>query len=103
MQMRLGERSRLTVTGKFGYTSAWERARTNTKHKHKTQKHKNTHTPRSYGMQGNEQLGIPSMADLIFDIEILEIGLEINMPTGEEIAKRKIAQQTTFIDRAGDR
>jgi len=74
LSIRIGEKARITVTGNFGY-----------------------------GMEGFEAWGIPSMADLVFDIEMLAISNEIRMPTQEEIAKKRIANQTLFIDRSGDR
>mmetsp|Transcript_17693 Transcript_17693/g.24864 ORF Transcript_17693/g.24864 Transcript_17693/m.24864 type:complete len:377 (-) Transcript_17693:82-1212(-) len=74
LSMRLGEKARLTVSQKFGY-----------------------------GMKGNPELGIPATADLVIDVNVLELSDDIQLPTPEEIAKRKIANKTVFIDRTGDR
>lgn len=74
MSMRLGEQARLTISGKFGY-----------------------------GINGNKELGVPSMADLVLDIDVHEISDDVILPSFEEIQKRKIAQKTVFIDRNGDR
>jgi peptidylprolyl isomerase len=73
MAMRIGEKARLTMTGSFGY-----------------------------GMQGNAELKIPSMANLVIDLELLAIGEEVNLPTPDEIAKQKIASKPVFVEREKD-
>lgn len=74
MRMRLGERAELNITGDMGY-----------------------------GMKGFEAWNIPANAALIFDIEVLSIGEEINLPTPMELAKARMAKKHVFIDRSGDR
>lgn len=74
LTMRKGESSRVTITGGFGY-----------------------------GVKGNEQWNIPSMAGLIMDMELLDIGEEIILPSAQELAKRAIAERPVFIDRSQDR
>jgi hypothetical protein len=58
MSMRLGEKAELYISGNLGY-----------------------------GINGFPSWSIPPNADLIFDIELLSIGEEINLPTQAELAK----------------
>jgi len=73
LSMRVGEISELTISGIFGY-----------------------------GMKGFEEWGIPSMAVLLMEIEVLSIGDEINLLDQYEVAKLRAGNETTFIDRTGD-
>jgi len=73
LSMRKGEVSRFTISGNF-----------------------------AYGMEGNAQMNIPSKATVIFEIEMRDIGEEINLPSKLELAKIAIAKKTMFIDRSGD-
>lgn len=74
LKMRLGEKARLTITGRMGY-----------------------------GMEGYPAWGIPSMATLLMDIEIVHISEDIVLPTNEELMKMRMAKKPKFIDRTGDR
>jgi len=73
LSMRRGEQSRFTLSGNF-----------------------------AYGMEGNADLNIPSMATVIFEIEMKDIGQEVNLPTKHELAMIAISKKKMFIDRSGD-
>ena len=46
--------------------------------------------------------GIPSMATLEMEVEVIAISDDIELPSFEEISMRKMAAKHTFIDRTGD-
>ena len=43
------------------------------------------------------------MATLEMEVDIIDISDDIELPSFEEMAKKKIAAKHTFIDRGGDR
>jgi len=73
LSMRKGEVARFTISGNF-----------------------------AYGMEGNADMNIPSMATVVFEVEMREMGEEINLPSKLELAKIAISKKKMFIDRSGD-